>query len=485
MEKRKQVPEMNTLINEFSENTNIGRYFRAIEKYNTADSKKIYTEKYLPIIKNEEKKKGLFLSVIIRTQGKREEGLRESLLCLQAQSNQNFEIILIAHKVNNEQEKLIKDILNQQDLEFRAKIRFFKLDEGTRTTPLNFGFAHAWGEYAAVFDDDDILFDNWVESFWECAKNNRGRILHSFAFAQNWKNIEGLGYRAETAPVVNYCAEFDLLSQLTVNRCPLMTLAFPVNIFQNVGIIFNEKLNVTEDWEYFMRIAFLCGVSDVCEPTAIYRFWENIETSANLHNQEDWTETYHAIQKSFDEYHIILPPNNIKRIIKMITERNDVSFLNTDGKTLSRLYYSKGKAFDACQVISAISKKTFPEFDLWFLFEQKTNNLTALRFDLSEEGMFLMESIEIVVWFTNGEKRVVSLDECVHNGIEYKGSVLFINEDPEIVWEWSDKRMVDVVHISGAITRKVKRNTLLNRIESLFPLKKFLQKRELHKKGYF
>ena len=151
---------------------------------------------------------------------------------------------------------LNEEILEDQEEEFRKKIRFFRLNEGTRTTPLNYGFSHAWGKYAAVFDDDDILFSNWVEEFKKCAEENEGRILHSFAFAQDWENLEKLGYCAVAAPSANYCVPFNLINQLSVNRCPLMTLAFPVNIFQKAGIIFNESLNVTEDWEYFMRTAF-------------------------------------------------------------------------------------------------------------------------------------------------------------------------------------------------------------------------------------
>ena len=85
------------------------------------------------------------------------------MLCLNAQKNQNYEIILIAHKVNNTRSS-VSILEDQQDI-FREKIRYYKLDEGSRTTPLNFGFSHAWGKYIAIFDDDDILFDNWVDSF--------------------------------------------------------------------------------------------------------------------------------------------------------------------------------------------------------------------------------------------------------------------------------------------------------------------------------
>lgn len=484
MNKRDDYKKISDIIGEFSDNTNIHQYLNGLLELNNQDSQELFEKKYLPIIDSEKKQKTPFLSVIMRTQGKREDGLREALLCLNAQSNQNFEIILIAHKTTQEQEHLIENILNEQEENFRKKIRFYRLSEGTRTTPLNFGFAHAWGEYAAIFDDDDILFDNWVESFFQCSQKNRGRILHSYAFAQNWENINSGGYRATSAPVANYCMPFDILAQLSVNRCPLMTLAFPLNIFQKVGIIFNENLNVMEDWEYFMKVAFLCGVSDIEEPTAIYRFWQNLETSATLHDQNAWDDTYRSIQKSFDKQGVILPPGQLKRIID-ITVNGTGGLINEKNQNLSRLYISKGEPFSDLQVIESSSQEILPRFEFWFLFEEKSKDFKALRFDLFEEGLFVLNQIDITVWFTNGEKRVVSLNDCIHNGFEKGDSLLFINKDPEIIWEWSDERLIDVVHVSGQISRSIPSIRLLNTLVSLLPVKKCFKKKQLHKKGLF
>ena len=38
-------------------------------------------------------------------------------------------------------------------------------------------------------------------------------------------------------------------------------------------------------------------------------------------------------------------------------------------------------------------------------------DIKAMRFDICEEGLFVLENIEIVVWFTNGEKRIV-IEDC-------------------------------------------------------------------------
>lgn len=472
-------------LKEFSDSTEIAKYLTQIKKTIEENKEGLFKEKYFPIIEQNNKRETCFLSVIIRTQGKREDGLREALLCLQAQSCQDFEIILIGHKLEDSHAKVVNEILEDQSLEFRQKIRYYELNEGGRATPLNFGFAHSHGRYAAIFDDDDILFANWVESFKKCSENNEGRILHAYAFSQNWKNVEDRGYRAESAPLSNYCLDFNLINQLVINRCPLMTLAFPVKMFQQLGMTFNEKLNVTEDWEYFMRMAFLCGVSDIRAATAIYRFWENIETSATLHKQEDWDETYHAIQDGFDKNSIILPAGNIRPIIGMLSGKNN-SLTNENGNpNFSRLYFSDGKPFDDINCIVACNDQTLPKFDVWFIFEEKHDDLQAMRFDLCENGMFILNDIEIVVWLTNGEKKIIPIEECVHNGIDYRGSIVFLHEDPEIVWNWNDERLVDVVHISGNISQSLPRNKYITRLESLLGYKARAKKKAFSKKGLF
>ena len=66
------------IIGEFSANSNVGLYLKGLEHLNTEENQKLYEEKYLPVIQGEKKENSPFLSVIIRTQGKREQGLRRS-----------------------------------------------------------------------------------------------------------------------------------------------------------------------------------------------------------------------------------------------------------------------------------------------------------------------------------------------------------------------------------------------------------------------
>ena len=78
----------------------------------------------------------------------------------------------------------------------------------------------------------------------------------------------------------------------------------------------------------------------------------------------------------------------------------------------------------------------------------------------------MLKNFSVDIWFTNGEKKVLTLEDCVHNGLETKEGVFFINSDPEIVWELKDERLLDVVNVKGEFERRVKTegwvNTLLN-----------------------
>ena len=273
----------------------------------------LFVREYLPIIRQENAEPAArpFLTVITRTQGKRPEMLRETLLSMAAQTDEDFELLLIGHKLDKSQKALIDRLLWELPSTLRSKLRFFPLDYGTRTTPLNFGFAHARGEYAAILDDDDIVMDNWVESFHACAEREPGRILHAYVLAQKWMTVDTdigvAALRACAKPELPYCRDFNPIREIESNVCPPVGLAFPTFFFHKLGIIFDESLTTTEDWDFLMRTSFLAGVSEIREPTGVYRLWTNAENSATVHAQEEWVKNYRTIQEKFREMPVLLP----------------------------------------------------------------------------------------------------------------------------------------------------------------------------------
>jgi len=263
---------------------------------------------------------GPFLSIVIRTQGNRPETFKESLLCLAAQTNTDFEILVIGHKITQQNLTTIEKIIKNVPPIIKDKIFFSHVQHGNRTPPLNEGLFLARGKYVAFYDDDDLIFDHWVEAFHEGYLIAPGKILHAYCVGQKWRKEQmGNGdviISADGGMSKEYCVEFSPVRQLLWNKCPLMSLAFPLSLFKKYNIKFDETLTTTEDWDYLMRVAAFCGVHDIPQITSIYRSFE--ENSQRMHSQEEWKENKNMIQEKLDLNPMLFPAGFIRNIKNFI-----------------------------------------------------------------------------------------------------------------------------------------------------------------------
>lgn len=270
-------------------------------------------------------KNSVFLSVLIRTQGKRRETLKETLLSLYAQTNRDFEIILLAHKVEKECIREIEEVLALQPAKFREKIRLIRVSYGERGAPLNAGWAYARGRYVSILDDDDVVFAHWIEEFSALANTNMGRILHAYSVTQLWSRMSNACssqiLRACGAPKPFYCSNFSWLSQLQSNSCPTLSLAFPSYLFQEYGFRFDEMLTTVEDYDFLQRTAHIAGVVDAPVITSIYRKWENVENSSTLHPIDVWNKNLLKIYERTRTTSWVLPPEGISEILTLLSDR--------------------------------------------------------------------------------------------------------------------------------------------------------------------
>jgi hypothetical protein len=259
-----------------------------------------------------------FLSVIVRTQGRRPATLRDALLSLTAQTCQDFEILVVGHKIDTAQQIAIERQIEELPAGIRSRAQLVRVDSGGRATPLNRGFAEARGRYIAVLDDDDVVFGHWVETFKQAASTASGRVLRTVAVeqqieARDWSDGRA-GFRTVDGTRKVYPSEYDLFAHFTQNHTPLMCLAFPASLFHELGFRFDERLNTCEDWEFEMRAVLLCGVTAIPEITAIYRRWKNGHSSYSLHSKDEWRANEELIVDKLDSTPHVFPPGTIRRI---------------------------------------------------------------------------------------------------------------------------------------------------------------------------
>jgi glycosyltransferase involved in cell wall biosynthesis len=280
----------------------------------------------------------VFLSVLLRSQGKRSAALRDALLCLSAQTDQNFEVLLLVHDASDEGSAMIRSTLARYSDEFRAKVRVLPVSGESRSRPLNVGLAEARGQYFAAFDDDDLLFAHWVEEFHAASRRAPGRVLRSVAAIQDvsmerWASGEQ-GFRSGSWPMAEYATTFKPLEHLLVNHSPFMTVAFPLYLFRVYGMCFDEQLDVCEDWDYILRSSLFTGVESIEVITAIYRRWTGAETSYTRHNVKAWEASERRVVDKLNARGLLLPPGAVNDIRELILIRDigtNYAFLFNNG----------------------------------------------------------------------------------------------------------------------------------------------------------
>lgn len=272
-----------------------------------------------------------FLSIVTRTQGRRPGTLRDVLLALAAQSCDDFELIVVGHKLDHPAQLLVERILEDSPQSLRAKTRLIRVEHGNRTAPLNEGFAEARGDYIAILDDDDLPMAHWIETFRDMARKQPGTVLRTIAVKQECDEVRGR-FGGPVARAIGsfqneYPMRFDLFQHLRVNLTPPIALAFPRAVFQDFGIRFDEALTTTEDWDFLMRAAFVCGVSSAESVTCIYRWWKSEESSRSVHSPEEWRDNYHRILQRFDQMPVLMPAGTTRRLRDAI---NHIDWLQSE-----------------------------------------------------------------------------------------------------------------------------------------------------------
>jgi len=258
------------------------------------------------------------ITVIMRTQGKRIEALNEALLCLSAQTNTDFDICLVGHKVSPMASKDIQEAVNQLPTFINSRLRYIEVNEGGRSHPLNVALSLLSSDYFVALDDDDLVFDNFIEAFVKGIRNNTGSAIHSGVFTQEWEYRNGAACSLNW-PKPDYCDAFDAILQLNENHCPIMSLAFPSYLVNQFGLYYDETLSTLEDWDFIYRATQLCGVFESGANTSIYRLWKSAaDTSHSLHSEEEWEDNRVQILQKMNQYPLLLPSECLELITDSI-----------------------------------------------------------------------------------------------------------------------------------------------------------------------
>lgn len=387
-----------------------------------------------------------FLSVVTRTQGKRIEQLQEVLLCLEAQECDDFELLLVGHNVEASNQQLLDELLISQSEHLREKIRYIPVVGGKRARPLNVAFSQARGNYISILDDDDLVFDNWVSAFKNACSDGMGKILFSYSFTQKWETVllpnDNTALRAIGAPLPTYCSNFNPYANLFINSAPTLSLAFPSYLSQNLGIVFNEELTTTEDWDFLMRAYCVCGLKNTGQATAIYRLWENMDSSRTIHTDSEWLDNYRLIEGQFDS-HPLLFDENSRGDLQNQSRLTGGSFSTSYLLDHSKILYDTGAGYKKNQVFTqpALTKDNCIEYSAHNLPE-----IIGLQFDLFDRGYITLSELDIYIEFSDNSTRHYRMHDIDHNGHQVDSwHIIFLKQQPCFLLNFKTPRSIKTI----------------------------------------
>lgn len=268
-----------------------------------------------------------FLSVVMRTQGRRAESLIEALTCLAGQTATDFEVLLVVHGEDDEAAAAVRSLVADFAAGFAERVRVVRAVGGGRARPLNTGLQRATGRYLAFLDDDDLVLAHWVSTFRAGAEAAPGAIIRCLA-ATRPVTRRGPGAVAPFEPVggpeVRYSESFEVLGQLTENHTPIHTFAVPMTLVHRLDLSFDESLPVLEDWDFLMRCASVVGVHDTGAVTAIYNWWEAQESSLHTVPNEVWESTRLRVVDRLSARPLVLPAGAARIIDEQNRELRDL-----------------------------------------------------------------------------------------------------------------------------------------------------------------
>jgi SAM-dependent methyltransferase len=259
-------------------------------------------------------------TVVLRTQGKRLAGLRDALTCLAAQTDDDFDVLLMVHTDDSSMTDTVNKLVGEFDPGFASRIAVSPVPEGGgRCRPLNQALELVSSLYVAFLDDDDVITGDWIEAFASVAGD--GAILRS----QSAARLVSPSQDPDRVPAVvssglefRFAPRFDLAQHLWQNQTPICSYAVPRGMIEAFGLRFDEEFVVLEDWEFLLRCASLGQVRDTGRLTSIVQLMiDTGESSRSVHTGEIWKALERVEQDRLNSRPLLLPPGAVGRLVEL------------------------------------------------------------------------------------------------------------------------------------------------------------------------
>jgi hypothetical protein len=294
------------------------------------------------------------------------------------------------------------------------------------------------GRYFSVFDEDDLVYDNWVASFGELSRSNPDHIIYCFVETQSWHAQEEADGTRKLFPLEEgkgrvYCQHPNEVELISGNRCPVMGLAFPSKLIDAFGLRFDERLQTTEDWHFFMRARNVFPFISSDRHVALYRLWSGTGGySTRDVDQSRWDRDAQLVTDTFENMPWVFGKTpQLVREESLVANRMD-------------MYLDAGEGFGVKHRATPVIESDHPGAFVFTKLEE-FGPVSAFRIDPQPHGPLALADFSIEVRLADGAEFTVEPSETVTNGRVVSGQYEFPGDDPQIVVSLPSATVIDRV----------------------------------------
>ncbi len=360
------------------------------------------------------------VSVIMPTAGNRIDFIKSAISSVLNQSYNNLELIIIND--GGEDFKYLIDEFND------SRIRYFHYAVNMgRSYARNFGINNAVGKYIAYLDDDDLYYENHLQTLVDFLECSGEFIAYTDAFrAEQVK--DGDNYRTINREIV-YSQDFDYDAILVGNFIPNLCIIHRKECTDLLGA-FDESLHTHEDWDLWIKLSRRYKFYHI--PTATCEFsWRTDGSSTTSSNRKDFIKTKEKIFKKYSQYSL----NNAK-VINM--QSADLNVLKSELN-----YYDKPDSFSI--IIPVFNNLTYTKNCIDSII--KTNNkkipvelivINNASTDGTAEYLNNLAAKKMIKLINNADNLAFSI--ACNQGAKISAGkyLIFLNNDTQVSDGWID-----------------------------------------------